>query len=231
MYESFSIRVRFPAPGRTSLPAPWHNLLLVEPFVLDPVVHRNRARGAVRRLDLETISRPLRGFLGKGSVMRKASTLALLLALLCAVPLTTPAGALAEDATTGEAAEETAAPAPASNLPPGMTIYYMAFLHSCPEPPEMEPAKLQQVQAAHLANIGDMAEEGILLLAGPFAPVEGSDLAGIFLFQMDSLEAAEERTAQDPAVQAGRLCPKIIPWLGPVDITHGYDEAVAKARG
>ncbi|MDY7095661.1 MAG: YciI family protein [Acidobacteriota bacterium] len=163
--------------------------------------------------------------------MRNISTLALLLALLLSVTLATPTWALASDEAGGDAAEEKAAPAPPSNLPPGMTIYYMVFLHSCPDKPEEDPEKLQQIQAAHMANIGAMAEEGILRLAGPFAPVEGSDLAGIFLLEMDSLEAAEERTAKDPAVQAGRLCPKIIPWLGPVDITHGYDEAVAKAQG
>ena len=27
-------------------------------------------------------------------------------------------------------------------------------------------------------------------------------------------------TATDPAVKAGRLCPKVVPWLGPAGITY-----------
>lgn len=164
-------------------------------------------------------------------------TLALLLTLVLAMAMAGPAeariGDQAPDRKAASAEPDGAGEkdAAAPSLPPGMTIYYMVFLHSCPDRPEEAPERLQQIQAGHRANIGDMAEEGILRLAGPFAPVEGSDLAGIFLLEMDSLEAAEERTAKDPAVQAGRLCPKVIPWLGPVNITHGYDEAVAKAQG
>lgn len=84
----------------------------------------------------------------------------------------------------------------------GMRRYVMAFLKSGPNRSENkeEAAKLQR---AHLDNITRMAEEGKLLVAGPF--LDGGEIRGIYIFAVESVEEAEELTKTDPAIKAGTL--------------------------
>ncbi|NNC82344.1 MAG: hypothetical protein HKN79_02105, partial [Flavobacteriales bacterium] len=69
----------------------------------------------------------------------------------------------------------------------GMKQYVMAFLYSgeARDLPEEEQAELMR---AHLDNITRMAEEGDLVLAGPFM-TEG-ELRGIYIFDVRTLEEA-----------------------------------------
>ena len=57
-----------------------------------------------------------------------------------------------------------------------------------------------------------LAEEGLLVLGGPF--LDGGDRRGIFVFAVDSVEAAEQLTATDPAIQSGRLKAEYWSWYG-----------------
>ena len=93
----------------------------------------------------------------------------------------------------------------------GMHQYVMAFLKLGPnrERSEQEAAELQ---AAHLANISALAEQGKLVLAGPF--MDSGEIRGIYIFDVDSVEEAEELTNSDPAVQAGSLVMELKPWYG-----------------
>ena len=93
----------------------------------------------------------------------------------------------------------------------GMRRYVMAFLKAGPTPPD-DPARARELQAAHMANIRRMAEEGQLVLAGPF--MDDTDIRGIYLFATDDLHEASEWTATDPAVQAGSLVMELHPWYG-----------------
>lgn len=93
----------------------------------------------------------------------------------------------------------------------GMRPYVMAFLKSGPNRDQSEEES-QELQAAHMENIGRLAEEGKLVLAGPF--LDGGDLRGIYIFAVESVEEAEELTATDPAIQAGRLVMELHPWYG-----------------
>ena len=120
-------------------------------------------------------------------------------------------------------AEESPRKSPRERDERGMRIYYMGFLTRGPKwTPEVtdETRKLQQ---AHLANIERLAKDGRLLIAGPFA-YEPSDadqsLRGIFIFDTETRAEAEELAATDPAVQAGRLALRIIPWYGPYGLTY-----------
>ena len=78
-----------------------------------------------------------------------------------------------------------------------------------------ETAKIQE---AHLANIGRLAKEGKLILAGPFEG--GGDLRGLFLFDVTTVEEARALADTDPAVQAGRLRVDLIQWYGPKGIRY-----------
>ncbi len=93
----------------------------------------------------------------------------------------------------------------------GMRKYVVAFLKRGPNRPT-DPAKAAELQAAHLKNIGRLAAEGKLVLAGPF--LDGGELRGIFVFAATSLSEAEELVRTDPAVQAGSLTMELKEWYG-----------------
>jgi len=93
----------------------------------------------------------------------------------------------------------------------GMKRYVMAFLKAGHNR-DRTPEEAQALQRAHLDNIRRMAEEGKLVLAGPF--MDDGDIRGIYVFAVDSVEDAEALTATDPAVQAGSLVMELHPWYG-----------------
>jgi len=57
-----------------------------------------------------------------------------------------------------------------------------------------------------------MADDGTLLLAGPF--LDDGDIRGIYIFNIESVKEAEKIAESDPAVQAGSLVFEIRPWYG-----------------
>lgn len=93
----------------------------------------------------------------------------------------------------------------------GMKLYTTAFLKEGPNR-DLDSAESADLQRAHLDNINQMAEDGKLVLAGPFGENE-SEIRGIYIFDT-TLEEAEELTNTDPAVQAGSLVMELIPWYG-----------------
>lgn len=95
----------------------------------------------------------------------------------------------------------------------GMKPYVMAFLKEGPNrsSDKDEAAKLQ---AAHMANITRMAEEGSLIVAGPFYDNPGDDLRGIYIFNVSTIEKARALTKTDPAIQAGSLVMELKLWYG-----------------
>ncbi len=63
-----------------------------------------------------------------------------------------------------------------------------------------------------MANIGRLAEEGKLILAGPFY---GKDsLRGIYIFDTKSIDSAKAWTNSDPAIQQGSLEMELKLWYG-----------------
>ena len=93
----------------------------------------------------------------------------------------------------------------------GMRKYVMAFLKRGPNRPT-DSLRAAELQAAHMANIGRMAEEGKLALAGPF--FGDGELRGIYIFNVESIEEAEALTNSDPAIQAGSLVMELKEWYG-----------------
>lgn len=93
----------------------------------------------------------------------------------------------------------------------GMRQYVMAFLKRGPNRSQdsLEAASLQR---AHLDNIGRLAKEGKLSLAGPF--LDNGELRGIYIFNVSTIEEAKSLTETDPAIQQGRLVMELHPWYG-----------------
>lgn len=93
----------------------------------------------------------------------------------------------------------------------GMKTYVMAFLKRGSNP-SIDSIEAIRLQSAHLANIGRLAEEGKLVLAGPFY---GKDsLRGIYIFDTKSIDSAKAWTNSDPAIQQGSLEMELKLWYG-----------------
>ena len=118
---------------------------------------------------------------------------------------------------TGAGAGEEAKPAPAGrpsakgDPPPEfeMRTYVLALLFRGPTP-EPDPEKSKELFRGHLANIAKLHEEGKIILAGPM--LDKTDLRGIFLFDLDSVEEAQRLCDTDPAIRAGSLRVELHPW-------------------
>ncbi len=93
----------------------------------------------------------------------------------------------------------------------GMKKYVIAFLKQGPDS-NQNPAEAEKLQQAHLKNIMRMADEGTLILAGPF--MDGGNLKGIYIFNVTTIEEAKKLTETDPAIKAGRLSMDLRPWYG-----------------
>lgn len=93
----------------------------------------------------------------------------------------------------------------------GMKRYVMAFLKSGPNR-STDSTEAANLQAAHMANIRRMAEEGKLILAGPF--IGDGELRGIYVFDVRTIAEAEALTNSDPAIQAGSLKMELKEWYG-----------------
>lgn len=93
----------------------------------------------------------------------------------------------------------------------GMKTYVMAFLKAGPNRSK-NPEEAAKLQRAHLDNIKRLAEEGKLVLAGPFG--DDGEIRGIYVFDVSTVEEAKALTETDPAIQAGSLVMELHPWYG-----------------
>ncbi|MBL7828690.1 MAG: hypothetical protein JNJ57_18795 [Saprospiraceae bacterium] len=93
----------------------------------------------------------------------------------------------------------------------GMKPYVLAFLKRGPNRSQ-DSLTAANLQKAHLDNIVRMANEGKLVLAGPF--MDTGEVRGIYIFNVATIEEAKKLTESDPAIQAGRLSMELHPWYG-----------------
>ncbi len=100
-------------------------------------------------------------------------------------------------------------------------VYYLVFLRPDPARSKLKEGEGDRIQAAHMANIRKMAEQGILVAAGPFDD-QPTTISGIFVFRASSLETARGIAAQDPTVLEHRNVVEVLPWRGPKGIGEEY---------
>lgn len=93
----------------------------------------------------------------------------------------------------------------------GMRTYVMAFLKAG-QNRSQDSTEAAELQRAHLDNIRRLADEGKLLVAGPF--LDDGPLRGIYVFDVQTVEEARQLTMSDPAIQVGRLEMELHPWYG-----------------
>jgi uncharacterized protein len=93
----------------------------------------------------------------------------------------------------------------------GMKKYILAYLKRGPNR-NQDSVAATELQIAHLKNITRLAEEGTLVLAGPF--LDDEEVRGIYFFDVETIEEAKALTETDPAIKAGRLEMELRPWYG-----------------
>jgi len=103
----------------------------------------------------------------------------------------------------------------------GMKKYVFAVLKRGPNR-EQDSVKSAELQKAHLENVIRLAEEGKLVLSGPF--FDDGDSRGIYIFNVESIEEAERLTNTDPAIQAGSLVMELREWYGTAALVSVYDK-------
>lgn len=92
----------------------------------------------------------------------------------------------------------------------GMKKYVIAFLKRGPT--KLTGKDADELQKAHLNNIIRLADEGKLVVAGPFR--DDGEVRGIFILNVETVEEAKKLTESDPAVQRGTLQFDLRPWYG-----------------
>lgn len=75
-----------------------------------------------------------------------------------------------------------------------------------------DPKEKQDLLAGHMKNIGRLAEAGKLVLAGPF--FGDQDLRGLFIFNVTTVEEAQQLVQTDPSIKAGMFEVEMYPWYG-----------------
>ncbi len=80
---------------------------------------------------------------------------------------------------------------------------YFLGIYLSGENRSQEESELKDLQAAHMAHIGKMAEDKKVCIAGPF---EGdTEKRGLLIFSVYTEQEAIDLMSQDPMVKAGRL--------------------------
>lgn len=95
----------------------------------------------------------------------------------------------------------------------GMKNYVLVILKKGPKYDTVKGDEWKEIFRGHFANIGRLAKEGSLLVAGPFDDASG-DWAGLFVFNVDSVEAAQKLTETDPTIKAGVFVGEYHKWYG-----------------
>lgn len=72
-----------------------------------------------------------------------------------------------------------------------------------------EAAKYQEL---HMAHLNKLAEDGKLVVAGPFEG--GGDHRGLLIFDVETVEDALKLEGEDPSVKSGRLKMDAFYWWG-----------------
>ena len=86
---------------------------------------------------------------------------------------------------------------------PGERTFTFVYIITGPAT-DVEPAVQQEAFAGHFSNMARMAEDGDLLVAGPFwKPMSSDDLRGMWIFSTDEIDQALEHAATDPPGKLG----------------------------
>lgn len=83
----------------------------------------------------------------------------------------------------------------------------------------------------HMANIGKLAKEGKLVVAGPFMKND-RNYRGIYIFNVETIDEAKALVATDPAIKANLLEAELTPWYATAALqeTVKIHDKIAKTK-
>lgn len=96
----------------------------------------------------------------------------------------------------------------------GMRVFVFCILKTGPKDAEIKGDERKEIFAGHFANISRLAAEEKLVTAGPFM-TNDKQYRGLYIFNVSTIEEAEDLVVLDPAVKAGIFEPDLTPWYGP----------------
>jgi len=95
----------------------------------------------------------------------------------------------------------------------GMKAYTMVMLTTGSTKID-DKTRMDELMKGHMVNIGKLADEGKIVVAGPFLEKNKENYRGMFIFNTKSKDEAEQWVKTDPAVQAGVFSYEILLWYG-----------------
>lgn len=95
----------------------------------------------------------------------------------------------------------------------GMKKYVFVILKTGPKDADFKGKERDDIFAGHMKNIGRLADEGKLAVAGPFMKND-KNYRGLYIFNLTNLEDAQKLVETDPAVKAGILISDMTLWYG-----------------
>ncbi len=93
----------------------------------------------------------------------------------------------------------------------GMRSYVFVVLKTGPAD-ITDPDQRREIFSGHFANMRRLAEDGMLVLAGPF--VEAGERRGMYIFNVTEIADAAALVESDPAVAAGIFIPEFTKFYG-----------------
>ena len=95
----------------------------------------------------------------------------------------------------------------------GMRMFVLCILKTGPKDAEIKGKERDDIFTGHFANIGNLADQGKLAVAGPFGK-NAKAFRGLYIFNVATIEEAEKLVVMDPAVKAGVFVPDLTLWYG-----------------
>lgn len=113
----------------------------------------------------------------------------------------------------------------------GMKNYVLVLLKTGPKDAEFKDQARTDVFAGHMQNIGRLADQGKLAVAGPFRK-NAEGMRGLFILNVATIEEARQLVDTDPAVHAGIFVAEFTPWYGSASLmaTPAIHKSIAKSN-
>lgn len=94
---------------------------------------------------------------------------------------------------------------------PGEADYTLVYLTTGPASAGHTKEQKQEIFAGHMANMKRLADEGSLLIAGPFGKARNPKWRGIFVMNTGDTAKATEIVSTDPGVSSQEFAPIFVP--------------------
>jgi uncharacterized protein YciI len=89
---------------------------------------------------------------------------------------------------------------------------YVFMLLNSGETKSKDSTEAAKFQELHMAHLNKLAEEGKLIVAGPFEG--GGEHRGLLIFDVETVEEALKLEGEDPMISSGRLKMEAFFWWG-----------------